>query len=42
MSERPRNVGTDGRKLDFGILKRLIAYIFSKYKIHSILSLIHI
>lgn len=42
MSERPRNVGTDGRKLDFSVLKRLIAYIFSKYKIHSIFVLIGI
>ena len=37
MSQRPRNVGTDGKKLDFKVLKRLMAYIFSNYKWHYIL-----
>lgn len=32
MSHRPRNVGTDGRKLDFSLLKRLMNYVFSHYK----------
>lgn len=32
MSRRPRNVGSDGRKLDFTLLKRLMNYTFSKYK----------
>ena len=36
MSRRPRNVGTDGRKLDINVLKRLMRYIFSTYKIHYI------
>lgn len=36
MSQRPRNVGTDGRKLDINVLKRLMLYIFSTYKIHYI------
>lgn len=32
MSSRPRNVGTGGKKLDFSVLKRLMSYIFEKYK----------
>lgn len=36
MNQRPRNVGFDGRKLDFNVLKRLMAYVFSSYKIHYI------
>ena len=32
MSSRPRNVGTGGKKLDFSVLKRLMGYIFEKYK----------
>ena len=36
MSTRPRNVGTDGKKLDIKVLKRLMAYIFSNYKTHYI------
>ncbi len=32
MSQRPRNVGTDGRKLDFSLLKRLMNYVFYHYK----------
>ena len=36
MSQRPRNVGTDGKKLDFKVLKRLMRYIFTTYKWHYI------
>jgi len=32
VSSRPRNVGTGGKKLDFSVLKRLMGYIFEKYK----------
>ncbi|NLC96661.1 MAG: ABC transporter ATP-binding protein [Erysipelotrichaceae bacterium] len=33
---RPKNVGTDGKKLDINVLKRLLIYILSRYKIHYI------
>ena len=42
MSRRPRHVGTDGRKLDLVVLKRLMAYVFKSYKIHYIFILIGI
>ena len=32
MSQRSKNVGTDGKKMDFQVLKRLMGYIFSHYK----------
>lgn len=36
MSERPKNVGTNGRGLNFDIFKRLMKYTFSSYKFHYI------
>lgn len=42
MSQRPRNVGTDGKKLDINVLRRLMSYIFSSYKIHYLFAFLGI
>lgn len=42
MSSRPRNVGTGGKKLDFSVLKKLMNYIFEKYKVLYIIVFIGI
>ncbi len=42
MSNHPRNVGTNGKKLDTKVLKRLMSYIFKFYKFQYIIVIIGI
>ena len=40
MSNRPRNVGTNGEKLNTRILKRLMGYVLSRYKFRYLIVVI--
>ena len=40
MSKRPRNVGTDGRKLDMKVLVRLMNYVLKRYRVQYMIVLV--